>query len=437
MRLKLIISFLLFTLLAVYIAFLNPNDIQIYITQSMSLRLPMVVLFLGSILIGVLATTFLTWTLKIKKIFWGIGENIRRRRTEQRYHQVEEWFEKGENAFARGRFEKAKSCFERILKTNPNHTGALFYLGTILRNNRKITQAIELHQKVLNKSPGNLKVLYALSEDYAAAKMNQKEMETLEKIQKIDRKSPVPFARMREVCLKMKDWSSACSAQKRIIPLIQSKEEKEKELHRLSQLIYSNGMRYYHNGNLEAAIPEFKRAIRENPRCLPAYMMLGTIYQKSNHLKNAVKIWKSGHQNTGSPAFLLRIQDASQAGTNAESVIKIYREAIRASKNSEKETLVMMLGALYLEKGRSQEALEELESIHPEDSLLHHLLLSRAQQENGKLPTPGTSQPHFDHARFPILNFHCRECQSSFREWSDHCPVCNTWDSVSCKTLHA
>ncbi len=66
MSLKQIIVFLIFALLSIYTAFLNPHDSLVYITQSQSIKLPTVLLLLGSILIGVIVTVLLFWVFNFK-----------------------------------------------------------------------------------------------------------------------------------------------------------------------------------------------------------------------------------------------------------------------------------------------------------------------------------------------------------------------------------
>ncbi len=436
MPLKLIVSSFIFALLAVYIAFLNPHEVEIHLTQSYSLKLPMVVLCLTSILIGVFAAGVLNWALEIKFFIRRMRWSFQRKRQAKQYARIEKLYEQGENAFAGGRFDKSAPFFQKILKIHPNHIGALNYMGIIRKMEGNLSQALEFHREAAKQAPDNLKVLYSLAEDYSAAEMFEKEMELLEKIRKIDRNSPTPLSKMRDALLKMEDWSGASAVQKKIVPLISNKEEREKELKHLGHLIYSNGMRFYQSGNHQAAIPEFKRAIRENPFCLPAHIALGDTYQKSGNPKAALKAWKSGFEKTRSPICLLRMQKTHQESNNSDAVIKIYQEAVQSAKNSEKDTLVMMLGALYLDKGLPNDAVRELEGIKPEKSLLHSLLLTRSYQETretGRLEQDSLSA--FEQARETLLQFTCRACHTSLQDWSGQCPVCNGWDSISCGTF--
>ena len=227
--LKSIVVFLFFTLLLVYFAFLNPNEVDIHLTQVYSLRLPMIALFFGCVLLGILIAGFLNWTLSIKTSFENAKE-IRRRRHQGKISQrADKFFEKAESLMAGGSVSKAIPIYKKILKLSPGHLGALNRLGSILREEGNPQRALELHARAAEIVPDNLEVLYSLADDYAAMAMNAEEMETLEKILKLDQNSPRPLYRLRATHLKTGDWALVLNVQKKLISRIEDTEEKEKE----------------------------------------------------------------------------------------------------------------------------------------------------------------------------------------------------------------
>lgn len=430
---RLIITFLLFVLLATYIAFLNPHEVQFHITQSLTIRLPMVVLFLGFILTGVIITFLFNWTLQVKSSFRSLKTSLLHRRQENQSRRLQKFSRKGENAFTGGHLDKASALYEKILGESPDHIDALFALGNIKGREGNLSRALELHKKAAELAPENIKVLTGLAEDYAAAELHEKEIEVLEHIRKLDTHSPLPLMKMRDSYQTREDWSSACALQKKILPLIHKKEEKEKEQKRFSHLIYNNAMLHYENGNHDTAIAEFKRAIRTHNLCLPAYISLGDSYHNSGNHKAAVKAWKSGFNNTRSPICLLRMQKIDPESGHLNDIKKFYREAIVSSDNSEKETVVLLMGKLLLEQGETDEAVKTLESLQPQNSILHSVLLANAYQaaQNSGL-WEKTCRSAFSKARDSIMEFTCTECKTSLKEWTGHCPVCKGWNSLAC-----
>ncbi|MEZ4839126.1 tetratricopeptide repeat protein [Flavobacterium sp.] len=64
-------------------------------------------------------------------------------------------FEKAEQLFQREKFSEAKVLFENFLKSNPNHTKTLEYLGDIAGKEKKWDEAISYYKKILVQFPKN------------------------------------------------------------------------------------------------------------------------------------------------------------------------------------------------------------------------------------------------------------------------------------------
>jgi lipopolysaccharide biosynthesis regulator YciM len=434
--LKSIVVFILFALLLVYFAFLNPNEVDIHLTQVYSLRLPMIALFFGCVLLGILIAGFLNWTLSIKTSLENAKEIRRRRHQEKIDLRSGKFFEKAESLVTGGSVSKAIPIYKKILKLSPGHLGALNRLGNVLQEEGNPQRALELHLRAAEIAPDNLEVLYSLADDYAAMAMNAEEMETLEKILKLDQNSPRPLYRLRATHLKTGDWALVSDVQKKLISRVEDTEKREREKKLLSQYICNNGMRYFSNDNLEAAVPEFKRAIREDARCLPAYIVLGDIYVKTGNKKMALKTWKSGYENTRSPVCLVRMEKLQLELNQAEEMIRFYEDAIRASQNSCRETLCLLLGVLCLEQDNPEEAIRTIEdNSGSEKSLLHSLLLAEAyRKQRNEKHSQETLQLASNQVRNAILKFECDQCGGTLTEWAVTCPRCGTFGGVTCRS---
>ena len=432
MTLKNIILLIIFTLLSVYIAFLNPHEVEVYLTQSFSLHMPMVILLLGFILVGVVVAIVLNWTAKVKSSFGNLKTYFREKHNQKRDQWCASQFEKAENALAGGNLEKAKVLLNKVLEEFPNHVGALNNAGKIARMKGDTDRALELHLKATQIDPGNLKVLNNLAQDYSSIGLPAKEVQTLEKIRRIEPDSPMVLSRLRDSYLQKQDWKNASEVQKRVISLTRDKKQQEKEQQLSGQIIYQKGLLHWEKGQVDSAISEFKKALRIDTKCLPAYLTLGDAFLKSGNKKNAIKTWQAGLSFTHSPLCLLRIQKVLQESDNLKDLVKIYQDAIQSSNNSVKDKYVLLLGALYLEKGEAEEAIQVLENVQPEKSVLHSVLLANAyqrKQDNPKMEQ--VCQSAFDSAKESLSEVVCGECKTSFEEWSSHCPKCNAWNSLS------
>lgn len=432
MTLKHIVLLLIFSLLSVYIAFLNPDKVDVHLTQTFSLHMPMVILLLGFILVGVIITSIMNWTLKVKSSFGNLKNYFQQNQVEKKALWGREQYEKGESIYACGNLGKAKVIFNKILEEFPNHVGALNYTGEIALKQGNSDLALKLHLKALKIAPGNYKTLNNLADDYSSTGSLSEETSTLEKIRQSEPDSLLILSKLRDSHLKKDNLKNAGDVQKRIVSLTRDKKQAEKEEELLSQIIYRNGLAYWEKGQVDSAITEFKKALRINGKCVPAYITLGDAYLKSGNKKNALKTWEVGLTFTHSPLILLRLQKMFQESDDLKNLEKICKEAIQSSDNSVKSTLSLLNGVFYMNRGNTEEAIQALEIIQPEESVLHSVLLANAyQQKQDTSNTEKATQSAVSLAKDSLQEMVCTECKTSFKEWQSHCTQCKAWNSLT------
>ena len=402
MSLKQIIVFLVFALLSIYTAFLNPHDSVVHITQNQSLKLPTVLLLLGSILIGVIVTVFLFWTFNFKKALarWKVG--FKNNRIEKRSRKVEVLFKKGENLFICGKMDKAQTLIEKVLDMSPEHVGALNLMGRTLDASDKYDQAEIFHKKALVLEPQNIHALYDLAHTYSKTDQQNEEIALLQKIQRMNPGTAGPLLRLREIYVKQKDWKKVCPLQKKVLPLLRDKnEEWKKEQANLGQFFFELGKQYLQEGNRDSAISTFKQALRASEQCLPAYLSLGDAYLESGKQKQALKIWKTGFKKTGHKACLVRSQIALRESDDFQELLHTYEESLETSEG--RSLLVLLLSTFYLEHGLEDKARQLLQNNSPEHPLLHSLLLENAQHSGNGTNGTSSQKSHFELTRNAVF----------------------------------
>ncbi len=396
---KQIVVFLIFTLLSIYTAFLNPHDSTVHITQSQSLKLPTVLLLLGSILIGVIVTVFLFWTFNLKNTLtrWKIG--FKNNRVEKRNRRIETLFKKGERFFICGKTGKAQSLIEKALDTSPEHVDALNLMGQILSATGKPGQAEIFHKKALALEPRNIHALFGLADTYSKTGRQSEEIALLQKTQEMNPGTTAPLLHLRDIYLKQEDWKKVCILQKKVLPLLrENNEEWKKEQTSLGQFLFELGRKSLQAGNRDSAISEFKQALRTSEQCLPAYLSLGDAYLESGKQKQALKTWKTGFQKTGDKACLVRAQIALRESDDYHELLRTYEESLKATSPEDQFLLVLLLSTFYLEHGLEGKARDLLENNTPQHPLLHSLLLETAQHSGN-----GHSKSHFELTRDAIF----------------------------------
>jgi len=429
LSLKYILILLLFTLVSTYLAFLNPHEVEVFISQERAIHLPMVLLIFTFILVGVVFTVLLNWASQFKKALKQKGESIRENREKKKLLKLDQIYLKAENLLNAGRTEKAKLLFEQILENHPNHIGALFHLGNIMNRTGEREKALELHAIAARQAPENIKILSHLAEDYSAAGLPAKEIQALEAIKRFSADSPEVLAKMRDSYLKNKNWAQAIQAQKRILSLASNDEERQREKSRLSEVVYSKATDHLANGQKDIAIFELKRAIKADSAFLPAHIKLGEVQLAAGETRAALKSFKTGFEKTGSPVCLLRMQEHHTGLGQPEEMIKVYEEAIE--KTEDKETLTLLLGNLLLALGKAEEAIQALTQVPANGLALHELLLADAYLENNDAGrAKELSRAAFQKARASIPSFVCSRCHATTGNWQDHCPACNHLNSL-------
>ena len=407
---------------------------DIHFAQGRSFHLPMIVLFLGSVLLGVLMAGFLHGTLSIKKFLSNLKAAGHVKRQNQTNRKSEALLEAAENFFECGYLSKSISAYEKVLNMSPNNVNALTRLGNIVREQGDIERALELHLRAVEISPENLNSLYGLADDYCAKAIIKKEIETLEKILETDRKSPRTLYRIREVYLRLKDWTSVVDVQRKLIARIEGKQKKEKEKAMLGQYVYKKGSCYFANDNFDLAITELKKALRENRRCISAHILLGDACLRTGDKKGALKVWKKGYSSTKSTTCLVRMEKSYRDLGKIEEMIKEYKEAIKNSENKPREKLVMLLAILYLKEKNPKEAIRIIEeNMAFKPAIFLSIILSDAYKQDHN---EAESQKNFKSATRQIketaLSFKCGSCGKVSEDWVDCCSACNIFDTMEC-----
>lgn len=437
MSLRLIIAFAFFTLLTLYFTFLNPGDIVIHLTRNTAFPLPIPVFLLISVLIGILLTSVFTGYSQIKSAFKHFLETRSLESKSRRQKQWEKLYQQAENALKGGHRDKAISLFKKILNGNPNHVASLIELGNLYREMGKMTQGLEAHQKAVDADRKNPQAYQCLAEDYANAGQLNKAVEAWRQARHLEPDSLFTLRKLREAYRKQNAWNLVVETQKSILSNVSSADELKQEKEYSGQIAYFRGCDLIRQQQLEPAISEMKRAIKENPRSVPPYIKLGDLHQQNGNPKAAIKTWKSGLESTGSHVCLLRLRAAYEQAEQPGEVIKLYQEAIRISQNSRKETLVLTLAGLYLDQGNMEEAMQALWSISSPSIPAHLLLIKAHQNKHESDKADQVISAALKKLTTSLSKFVCRQCNSEFDQWSAICPECQTWDSLDSAIQHS
>ena len=387
MSLKQIIVFLIFSLLSIYTAFLNPHDSVVHITQSQSVKLPTVLLLLGSILIGVIVTIFLFWAFNFKNALLRWKISFKNNQVEKKNNKVEVLFRKAESLYICGKLDKAQTLIEKLLETTSEHIGSLNLMGLILSALGKHDPAEITYKKVLSLEPKNIHALFGLAETYSKTDRKIEEIALLKKVQGMNPETVIPIRHLRDTYAQQKDWKNVSIMQKKVLSLMRgNNDEKKKEQINLGQFLFELGSRNLQAGNLDNSISNFKEALRTHEKCLPAYLSLGDAYIQSGQKKQALKIWQTGFRQTGNKTCLIRAQIELRDSDSYKDIMQSYEKSLETTALEDRSHFVLLLSTLYIEHGLPDKARDLLENNSSQHPLLHSLLMENLQHSgNGNI----------------------------------------------------
>ena len=372
---------ILFVLFAIYIAFLNPHESTVHLTQSHTVKTPTVVLLIAAVFTGVLLSIAIFWTTNLKNSISRWRSTVQKNRNDKKLGRVESLYKKAENFYLSDRTEKALSHVDKVLEVSPTHILALSLKGKILCSQGEKVLAENFQKKALEQEPKNISFLLDLAETYSKAGQFTDHINLLKKIHWDNPKATQPLIRLRDAFLKQEDWKNILATQEKILPLMRGKKEKwEEELKNKSCFLFARGKKNLEQGKHDPSISDFKQAIKTWGENSDAHLFLGDVYLKIGKPKVAIKKWVSGFEQTRDIACLIRVQKVYLEKEDAQDLIEIYQGAIDSSKPERSYKFVLLLALLHLEHNEVEKAKSILEENQTKNELLGTLLLGQANK---------------------------------------------------------
>jgi tetratricopeptide (TPR) repeat protein len=215
-------------------------------------------------------------------------------------------------------YERALSHFAEVIKRNPNHGDAYFYVGYCLGRLGKYQEAIEPYRQALRIKPNDADTLYNLCVGY----------------DKIER-----YPEAIEACRQA----------------IQVKPDSPEAYNNLA-------LAFYQLGRYPEALDSCKEAIRLKPDFAPAHYNLGNAYAALKQYKEAMESYKQALRiNFNYAEAHLDLGAAYNELGDYEKAVDSYKQALRIKP--ELALARLNLGMTYLKMGERGAALDEYKAL--------------------------------------------------------------------------
>ena len=241
--------------------------------------------------------------------------------------------------------------------------------------------------------------------------------------------------RRRNAALGAGDWKAAAQLQEKIHTLLGDNADAagvERENGVRLGLAYQEAVSLLEARRVDEARELLRRLLDEEPRFVPAAIMLGEAAALAGDDARALAEWRGGYESTGSPVFLQRIEDHFIESERPLEAIETLHELIADADNDLLPRF--FLGRLYYRLEMHAEALKALdglgERIH--SSPTYHLLLARIHERRGDLGAGGRVVPgHASRRRAsPPPSTSAGSAAPSSRPGRTAASLCGSWNSV-------
>ncbi|MBM3262105.1 MAG: tetratricopeptide repeat protein [candidate division Zixibacteria bacterium] len=229
--------------------------------------------------------------------------------------------------FRRQAYEKAEEIYRQALAADSTHTMSRYNLGLVLARTGRFDQAISL----FSSTPG------------LAGKIGGIEGSALNTV---GRSRATQITAFRSQFGRMGGTGAPQTP----------------HMVRHPPYTYALGLTYYEQGNTEAAIDAFKRALTEDPSLAEAYLYIGNLRVREDRLQDAIEAYKSAVR-----ADSLFVEAYNNLGSiyaetgQFEQSMTAYRQALALDDRFFDART--NLGLLYAEAGRLDEAVAEYTKV--------------------------------------------------------------------------
>jgi lipopolysaccharide biosynthesis regulator YciM len=358
-------------------------------------------------------------------------DSVTKRRALKAQKEIEQRYLLGIEAILNGREERALEHFNAILQRDPAHFESLIKAGDVHRSLGRSAQAIELHRRARQVRENDLRPLFALVDDFEAAKETLLARATLsEIIERKPRRAITAYRRLRALLVREKEWEAALEIQTKI-------EELLGEAIRKDDRRYSPGISYQlacghaAGERTKEALAILRRLVKEHPDFVPAAWKLGKVLVATGESEEAVAAWRKGFEATSAPIFLTAIEDHFLQMEEPERAIEVLKQLVWKAKRDVIPRF--FLAKLYYRLEMLDEALDVFRSLRAKVSYAPTIpfYIAHILERRGDPLQAAREYSHLLSQLDPLrLEFHCTACNSRYSAWRDYCDTCGEWNSI-------
>jgi len=339
---------------------------------------------------------------------------------------------KGLNFLLNEQPDKAIEVFIKVLEVDPETVEMHLTLGNLFRRRGEIERATRIHQNLIarpNLSKNQrFQALFELAQDYFKAGLLDRAESLFQEIADVPSHAAPALKYLAQIYEQEKEWEKAIDALRRL-----DKLSSENFSHVIAQYYCELSEAELHKNHLEEARSFVKKALREDPKCTRATILLGDTDSRSARHQRAIATWRKIEQ-----------QDPRVFGEVVDKIIYSYNElgdqkglqeflSEMVTKHNDPKVLLANVDELEKREGidRAEAFLGQSLQKHPTVHGLKRLFeLKRARYSSNDRDELYAFLLVIERLMDSENIYLCKQCGFSGRSLHWQCPGCKGWNTI-------
>lgn len=341
-------------------------------------------------------------------------------------------FVEGLEAMLRKDWKEAARLFRVAVERDSDNIRAYEQLGRVYRELGDGQRAMKIHRELTVRTglseSDRARVLLELARDLKLVGRMDEALETAQRAVRADRRNVSALVTQLDLLEAQDRWSEALDVLKKI----ESITGREQNMRR-SLILVEQARAKVDAGQGRAGRILAKDALKLNPGCAAAYLLMGDSYHAEERMKEAIDYWERLPFEAQEHASLVFDRlERYYFETGRFSEMEDFYSRVIASKPQHPEAYNALAG-FYQRKGEYEQAIrlleEGLERNPGNLSLSRMMILLLARSGDTKRLCSFTVKLA-DRLMEEARRYHCRNCGFESAEFSFRCPKCRGWETM-------
>ena len=324
-----------------------------------------------------------------------------------------------------GNLKAAADNLREVVRRDTSHVDAYIKLGDIFRENGQIEQALKIHQSLTirkNLSTGQqMEVFHSIVQDLQTLGQYNQALKFADKMLDLNRRSLKAMRAKLEIYRLTDRWEDAAEILTQIQKITGKENPTELALYKVQE-----GKRVEKAGAAKDARILYRKALKIDPDCCPAFLYLGDSYDEENRTDEAIENWEIFGEKC--PDLLYLVSDQLEQRLFEQGNFSEIESYYRRILNKHPDSIEASIGiaSFYDKKGEVDAAIRSLDDAvdkAPESLRARTQLIKLYNKQRDTQNVERQLESLLEH-QSAQYNYRCSSCGHTTQEPRWLCPEC-------------